>query len=298
MIATLISHPACQLVGVTSTALFALFLGCFISAYYWGCWPYGSRLWSILIGECSPLPTGYFRFKVLYPCIIRLLKLKGFLLSLQFRISIFLVSLKFVVRKTLFELKFLIAKFSIELKYGLRILKYVFTLKYSYDHAEDRPNKCGSDLLWLQIDKAENTSKSNKEGATHNDGGHVNQCELSAEHIILANVRDHRHRTAGATDAGEERASASGVTAGRCSVHRSVRAISFIGNGCSSEVDKSESALAQESPGQPEAAPPEHGRGWPPSERPDPISRESENDSQSCHTDQCKTLSNEGQQSL
>jgi hypothetical protein len=40
---------------------------------------------------------------------------------------------------------------------------------------------------------------------------------------IFANVRDHRHRTAGATDAGEERASASGVTAGRCSVDRSVR---------------------------------------------------------------------------
>jgi hypothetical protein len=38
-------------------------------------------------------------------------------------------------------------------------------------------------------------------------------------------VRDHRHRTDGATDAGEERASASGVTAGRCSVHRSVRII-------------------------------------------------------------------------
>lgn len=37
------------------------------------------------------------------------------------------------------------------------------------------------------------------------------------------NVRDHRHRTDGATDAGEERASASGVTASRCSVHRSVR---------------------------------------------------------------------------
>lgn len=37
-----------------------------------------------------------------------------------------------------------------------------------------------------------------------------------------ANVRDHRNRTDGATDAGEERASASGVTAGRCSVHRSV----------------------------------------------------------------------------
>jgi hypothetical protein len=39
----------------------------------------------------------------------------------------------------------------------------------------------------------------------------------------LANVRDHRRRTAGATDAGEERASASGVTAGRCSVDRFVR---------------------------------------------------------------------------
>jgi len=40
---------------------------------------------------------------------------------------------------------------------------------------------------------------------------------------IWANVRDHRHRTAGATDAGEERASASGVPAGRCSVDRIVR---------------------------------------------------------------------------
>jgi hypothetical protein len=43
--------------------------------------------------------------------------------------------------------------------------------------------------------------------------------------IYFANVRDHRHRTAGATDAGEERASASGVTAGRCSVHRFVRSL-------------------------------------------------------------------------
>ena len=43
--------------------------------------------------------------------------------------------------------------------------------------------------------------------------------------IFSANVCDHRHRTAGATDAGEERVSASGVTAGRCSVDRSVRII-------------------------------------------------------------------------
>lgn len=42
---------------------------------------------------------------------------------------------------------------------------------------------------------------------------------------MFPNVRDHRHRTAGATDAGEERALASGVTAGRCSVHRSVRSL-------------------------------------------------------------------------
>jgi hypothetical protein len=48
--------------------------------------------------------------------------------------------------------------------------------------------------------------------------------------IFFANVRDHRHRTAGATDAGEERASASGVTAGRCSVDRIVRAI-FVYSG-------------------------------------------------------------------
>jgi len=40
--------------------------------------------------------------------------------------------------------------------------------------------------------------------------------------IFFANVRDHRHRTAGATDAGEERAAASGVKAGRCSVDRIV----------------------------------------------------------------------------
>jgi hypothetical protein len=46
-----------------------------------------------------------------------------------------------------------------------------------------------------------------------------------AKIIFLSNVRDHRHRTAGAPDAGEERASASGVTAGRCSVHRSVRTL-------------------------------------------------------------------------
>ena len=49
--------------------------------------------------------------------------------------------------------------------------------------------------------------------------------------ISLANVCDHRHRTDGATDAGEERASASGVTAGRCSVDRSVRVLSPSGYG-------------------------------------------------------------------
>ena len=48
---------------------------------------------------------------------------------------------------------------------------------------------------------------------------------------LLANVCDHRHRTDGATDAGEERASASGVTAGRCSVDRSVRVLSPSGYG-------------------------------------------------------------------
>ena len=49
--------------------------------------------------------------------------------------------------------------------------------------------------------------------------------------IFFANVCDHRHRTDGATDAGEERASASGVTAGRCSVDRSVRVLSPSGYG-------------------------------------------------------------------
>ena len=49
--------------------------------------------------------------------------------------------------------------------------------------------------------------------------------------LYSANVCDHRHRTDGATDAGEERASASGVTAGRCSVDRSVRVLSPSGYG-------------------------------------------------------------------
>ena len=44
---------------------------------------------------------------------------------------------------------------------------------------------------------------------------------------FLANVQDHRHRTAGATDAGEERALASGVTAGRGSVDRLVGKLLF-----------------------------------------------------------------------
>jgi len=39
---------------------------------------------------------------------------------------------------------------------------------------------------------------------------------------FMPNVRDHRHRTDGATDAREAEI-ASGVTAGRCSVDRSVR---------------------------------------------------------------------------
>jgi hypothetical protein len=46
--------------------------------------------------------------------------------------------------------------------------------------------------------------------------------------IILANVRSHRHRTAGAMDAGEGRASASDVTAGRCSVDCIVSFILFV----------------------------------------------------------------------
>ena len=41
------------------------------------------------------------------------------------------------------------------------------------------------------------------------------------------NVQDHRRRTAGATDAGEERALASVVTAGRCSVDRLVGKLLF-----------------------------------------------------------------------
>jgi len=45
---------------------------------------------------------------------------------------------------------------------------------------------------------------------------------LLVGHISLPNVRDHRHRTDGATDAREAEI-ASGVTAGRCSVDRSVR---------------------------------------------------------------------------
>ena len=55
--------------------------------------------------------------------------------------------------------------------------------------------------------------------------------QLGCKAYNSANVCDHRHRTDGATDAGEERASASGVTAGRCSVDRSVRVLSPSGYG-------------------------------------------------------------------
>jgi hypothetical protein len=51
------------------------------------------------------------------------------------------------------------------------------------------------------------------------------------------------------------------------------------GGECSSVADKHESAPPQECPGHPEAKPPAHGRGWPPTAMPDPISRASEIDS-------------------
>jgi hypothetical protein len=69
------------------------------------------------------------------------------------------------------------------------------------------------------------------------------------------------------------------------------------GDECSLEADRPESAPLQECPGHPEAEPPAHGRGWPPTARPDPISHVTETDSESYRTDRRKTPPTEDQQS-
>jgi len=179
--------------AVWCIALFAvLFLCSSISTYDWRNWSSGNRPWSILIRECSPLPPGYFRFKVLYLGLIFILRASIVLLELKICCRRLLLPFNFFLGGLFLSFKHRIGMFLLDLYYGVRILKNVLCVGYRGYDANNRAKQGTDNSNVGNRNNANRPEYSNNRNGDEYGQDRVNEDQLGSEHIILANVRDDR----------------------------------------------------------------------------------------------------------